>query len=96
MHVGISLLTLSPNDLGGSETYARQLVRALARVGTLDYSVLVPAHAKDAAEGLPVIEVSDPPIGRRGPSRIAAMAFSDGARGKWEPRSPTSTSCTTR
>jgi glycosyltransferase involved in cell wall biosynthesis len=76
MRVGISLLTLAPNDLGGSETYARQLVRALSRVGTLEYSVLVPAHAKDAAEGLPAIEVSDPPIARRGPSRIAAMAFS--------------------
>jgi len=76
MRVGISLLTLAPNDLGGSETYARQLVRALSRVGTLDYSVLVPAHAKDAAEGLPAIEVSDPPIARRGPSRIIAMALS--------------------
>jgi glycosyltransferase involved in cell wall biosynthesis len=75
MRVGISLLTLAPNDLGGSETYARQLVRALARIGTLEYAVIVPAHAKDAAEGLPAIEVSDPPIGRRGPSRIAAMAF---------------------
>ena len=62
MRVGISLLTLAPNDLGGSETYARQLVRALSRIGTLEYSVLVPAHAKDAAEGLPAIEVSDPPI----------------------------------
>ena len=76
MRVGISLLTLAPNDLGGSETYARQLVRALSRIGTLDYSVLVPAHAKDAGEGLPTIEVADPPIARRGPARIAAMAFS--------------------
>ena len=76
MVVGISLLTLAPNDLGGSETYARQLVRALSRVGTLDYAVLVPARAKDAAEGLPAIEVRDPPIARRGPSRIPAMAFS--------------------
>ncbi|MGH3066927.1 MAG: glycosyltransferase family 4 protein [Gaiellaceae bacterium] len=76
MRVGISLLTLVPTDLGGSETYARQLVRALARKGTHDYAVLVPAHAKDAAEGLPAIEVRDPPIGRRGPSRIPAMAFS--------------------
>jgi glycosyltransferase involved in cell wall biosynthesis len=75
VHVGISLLTLAPNDLGGSETYARQLVRALSRIGTLEYAVIVPAHAKDAAEGLPTIEVSDPPIGRRGPARIAAMAF---------------------
>jgi len=76
MRVGISLLTLAPNDLGGSETYARQLVRALSRIGTLEYSVLVPAHAKDAAEGPPAIEVQDPPIGRRGPSRIVAMALS--------------------
>ena len=58
---------MSPGDLGGSETYARQLVRALARVGTLDYAVLVPARAKDAADGLPAIEVKDPPVGKRGP-----------------------------
>ena len=75
MRVGISLLTLAPNDLGGSETYARQLIRALARIGTLEYSVFVPAHAKDAAEGLPAIAVKDSPVARRGPSRIPAMAF---------------------
>jgi glycosyltransferase involved in cell wall biosynthesis len=75
VRVGISLLTLAPNDLGGSETYARQLVRSLARVGTLEYRVLVPAQAKDAAEGLPAVEVQDPRIGRRGPFRIPAMAF---------------------
>ena len=75
MRVGISLLTLSPGDLGGSETYARQLLRGLARVGTNDYTVLVPARAKDAAEGLPTVEVKDPPVGRRGPLRIAMMAL---------------------
>ena len=57
MRVGLSLLTLSPGDLGGSETYARQLIRSLSRVGTLEYAVFVPARAKDAAEGLPAIEV---------------------------------------
>jgi len=75
VRVGISLLTLAPDDVGGSETYARQLVRSLARVGTLEYRVLVPARAKDAAEGLPAVEVQDPRVGRRGPSRIPAMAF---------------------
>lgn len=75
MRVGISLLTLAPNDLGGSETYARQLVRSLARVGTLEYRVLVPASATDAAEGLPAVVVQDQRTGRRGPSRIPAMAF---------------------
>lgn len=76
MRVGISLLTLAPNDLGGSETYARQLVHALSRIGTHEYAVFVPTHAKDAADGLPTIEVADPPVGRRGPSRILAMALS--------------------
>src|SRR6188508_1200398 len=75
MRVGLSLLTFSAGDLGGSETYARQLVRSLANVGTLDYAVLVPARAKDAAEGLPAIEVKDPPVAKRGPFRIAAMAL---------------------
>jgi len=75
MRVGLSLLTLSPGDHGGSETYARELVRSLATVGTLDYAVLVPARAKDAAEGLPAIEVKDPPVAKRGPLRIAAMAL---------------------
>jgi glycosyltransferase involved in cell wall biosynthesis len=75
MRVGISLLTLAPGDLGGSETYARQLVRALASVGTLEYSVFVPERAKDAAGRLPAIEVKDPPMARRGPGRIAGMAL---------------------
>jgi len=44
MRVGLSLLTLSPGDMGGSETYARQLIRSLAQVGTADYAVLVPAR----------------------------------------------------
>jgi len=76
VHVGISLLTLAPGDLGGAETYARELVRALAGVGTLDYTVFVPARARDAAGGLPAVEVREPPVGRRGPSRIPSMAVS--------------------
>jgi glycosyltransferase involved in cell wall biosynthesis len=76
VHVGISLLTLAPGDLGGSETYARQLVRALASVKTLDYTVFVPANASEAAAGLPAVEVREPPVARRGPSRIPGIAWS--------------------
>ena len=43
--VGIALLTLVPGELGGSETYARELLRALARGGELDYRVLLPPVA---------------------------------------------------
>ena len=47
MTVGISLLTLVPGVVGGSETYARELVRALGRVGELDYRVFTPSIVDD-------------------------------------------------
>jgi glycosyltransferase involved in cell wall biosynthesis len=75
VRIGISLLTLAPGDLGGSETYARGLVRGLSSAGTLEYAVFVPARARDAAGELPAIEVREPPVARRGPSRIAAMTL---------------------
>ena len=51
--VGISLLTLVPGELGGSETYVRELLRGLGRVGEQEYRVLLPPVAPEAAEGLP-------------------------------------------
>ncbi len=50
--VGISLLTLVPGVVGGSETYVRGLCRGLRSVGSLDYEALLPTIAPDAAEGL--------------------------------------------
>src|SRR5215210_2669436 len=49
------MLTLRPGRMGGSETYARELVRALATYGTLDYQCLVPGRAPDAGDGLPSV-----------------------------------------
>jgi len=57
--IGISMLTLRPGRMGGSETYARGLARALADHGSLEYRCLVPAEAADAADGLPFV------VGRR-------------------------------
>ena len=59
--LGISLLTLVPGVVGGSETYARELCRALARVGELEYRVFVPTIAEDAADGLPARVVTPLP-----------------------------------
>jgi glycosyltransferase involved in cell wall biosynthesis len=56
--IGISLLTLVPGIVGGSETYARELIRALARVGGLRYQVFLPTIATDAADGLPASTVT--------------------------------------
>jgi len=52
MRVGISLLTLVPGVSGGSETYARELVRALGRVGRHEYRLYLPSIAADV-DGLP-------------------------------------------
>jgi glycosyltransferase involved in cell wall biosynthesis len=51
--VGIALLTLVPGELGGSESAAAELLRALARGGTLPYRVYLPPAAPDAGGGLP-------------------------------------------
>jgi glycosyltransferase involved in cell wall biosynthesis len=53
MRVALSMLTLVPGISGGSETYARELTKGLARVGRHDYSVLLPPIAPDAGGGLP-------------------------------------------
>jgi glycosyltransferase involved in cell wall biosynthesis len=73
VHVGISLLTLVPRISGGSETYARELVRALARVGRHEYRVFLPSIADDV-EGLPAEVVPEYRASRSMPGRIAAMA----------------------
>jgi glycosyltransferase involved in cell wall biosynthesis len=73
--VGISLLTLVPGISGGSETYARELCRALARVGTLEYRAFVPTIAPDAADGLPSEVVAGYRASRTMPGRIAAMSL---------------------
>ncbi|MGZ4382391.1 MAG: glycosyltransferase family 4 protein [Gaiellaceae bacterium] len=72
--IGISLLTLVPGISGGSETYARALLPALARVGTLDYRVFLPTIATDV-EGLPAEVVTEYHASRTMPGRIAAMSL---------------------
>ena len=73
--VGISLLTLVPQLSGGSETYARELVRALARVGQLEYRVFAPSIAPDAVDGLPGTTVKSYRASRSTVGRLRAMAL---------------------
>jgi glycosyltransferase involved in cell wall biosynthesis len=72
--VGISLLTLVPGELGGSETYARELLRALAAETSLEYRVLVPPLAPDAGEGLPAEIATEYPRARSIAARLVAMS----------------------
>ncbi len=72
--IAISLLTLAPGISGGSEVYARELVRSLAAGSDLAYRVLVPPVAADAGGGLPTTVVD----GYRGPRALAlARAAAD-------------------
>jgi glycosyltransferase involved in cell wall biosynthesis len=68
MRVGISLLTLVPGVVGGSETYARELVRALERVGEHEYRVFTPSIV-DGGEPVRSYRAS-----RTMPGRMRAMA----------------------
>jgi glycosyltransferase involved in cell wall biosynthesis len=72
--VGISLLTLVPGELGGSETYVRELLRGLGRVGANPYHVLVPPIAPAAGEGLPSEVATQYRSARTVPGRLAAIA----------------------
>jgi glycosyltransferase involved in cell wall biosynthesis len=69
MRVGISLLTLVPGAVGGSETYARELVRALDRIGEHEYRVFVPSIVDDL-EGR---QVRSYRAARSMPGRMRAM-----------------------
>ncbi len=73
--VGIALLTLVPGALGGSESAARELLRALARGGTLPYRVYLPPVAPDSAEGLPSELVPEYRRAATIPGRLAAMGL---------------------
>ncbi len=80
--IGISMLTLVPGIVGGSETYARELCRALGRVGQHDYRAFVPTIAPDAADGLPATVVDEYRASGSTAGRIAAMSLAAAAPGR--------------
>ena len=81
MTVGLSLLTLVPGISGGSETYVRELVRALGRGGRFDYRVFLPRIATDVT-GAPVEIVTEYRASRSLPGRMLAMADASIAGGR--------------
>lgn len=80
--IGISLLTLVPRVSGGMETYVRALTRALVDVGGLEYQVLLPRIAADAAAGPESKVVSSYPASRNMTGRLAAMAVAGAFPGR--------------
>ncbi len=82
MRVGLSLLTLVPGAVGGTETYARGLTAGLAEVGTLDYLALVPPVAAGAGEGLPETVVTEYRAARTMRERLLAMGLAAARPGR--------------
>ena len=82
MRVGLSLLTLVPGISGGSETYARELCRALARTGSHQYEVLVPTLAPEAGGGLETAVATGYPASTTIPGRLRAMAGASARPGR--------------
>jgi glycosyltransferase involved in cell wall biosynthesis len=76
------MLTLVPGVVGGSETYARELCKALGRVGRLEYHAFVPTIAPDAGGPLPATVVEEYRASRSMPGRMAAMSLSAAAPGR--------------
>ena len=73
MQVALPLLTLVPGISGGGETYARELCRALARVGAHEYEAVVPL-APDAGGGLATVVATGYRASTSTPGRLRAMA----------------------
>jgi glycosyltransferase involved in cell wall biosynthesis len=73
--VAVPLLTLVPGRLGGSETYVRELLRGLGRVGAHEYRVVLPPIARDRAEGLPSDIATEYRSSASTPGRLLAIGL---------------------
>ena len=80
--IGISLLTLDPWTVGGTQTYARELVRALSDHGSLEYRVCVSRIASDAGGALPTSVVPEFPASRNRLGRVAGLTRATLADGR--------------
>jgi glycosyltransferase involved in cell wall biosynthesis len=81
VRVGISMLTLVPGGMGGSETYARSLCRALSGQHEIEATAFVAASGSDAGEGLETRVVSEYPSGTSAVAKVGGMAVGIARRG---------------
>jgi glycosyltransferase involved in cell wall biosynthesis len=73
--VAIALLTLVPGELGGSETYVRELLKGLAEVGELEYRVVLPPAAAGLDTGLDTQVATEYRDARTLSQRLTAMTL---------------------
>ena len=73
MRVAISMLTLVPGEMGGSESYARALCRALSARTEVEAVAFVSAAAQAAGEGLRTEVVKEVPPGGSQLAKLKGM-----------------------
>ncbi|MCS0499462.1 glycosyltransferase family 4 protein [Protaetiibacter mangrovi] len=72
--VALSMLTLVPGAMGGSETYARELTRQLATTEQVAATAYVPANAGGFSRGIPEVVVPQVRTGASTTERLRAVA----------------------
>jgi glycosyltransferase involved in cell wall biosynthesis len=72
--VALSMLTLVPGGMGGSETYARELTRQLATTAEVTATAWVPANASGFSEGIPERVIAGVRGGPSTAKRLLAVA----------------------
>jgi glycosyltransferase involved in cell wall biosynthesis len=83
--VAISMLTLVPGAMGGSETYARELTRQLASSDRVSATAIVPANAAGFSKGIPEVVVPQVRTGASTAARLQAMTSASLRGGKVAP-----------
>ncbi|MBW0254612.1 glycosyltransferase family 1 protein [Cellulomonas sp. PS-H5] len=86
--VVLSMLTLVPGGMGGTETYARELGRELARSGRVSASVLLPAQAAGFVPDLPEVLAPEIVPAPSTAARLRTVATSVLRRGRLLGRAP--------
>lgn len=74
LRVALSMLTLVPGAMGGSETYARALTRELAKSASVDAHAYVPRIARGFSEGVPETVVEEVGGGASTLDRLTTVA----------------------
>lgn len=74
LRVALSMLTLVPGRTGGGETYARELVRALGRLGTVEATTFVSHAAAGFSSGVTERVVAGVTGGASTPGRVWTRA----------------------
>ncbi|OJX66507.1 MAG: hypothetical protein BGO94_06470 [Micrococcales bacterium 72-143] len=71
--VALSMLTLVPGAMGGSETYARELTRQLATTDEVEATAYVPVNAAGFSRGIPEVVVPQVRTGSTTAQRLRAV-----------------------